>query len=396
MTRAADGLSDVDRPAAVLALAEATDALFFTGAVEAMLQAGERAWLLASGTDDAESHFFGGLAYGMALIISGEGRQGSYLIREALRVAETSHAVPADTRLIALAATAPLFLRDAGTGRFVMTKAIAAARDEGRIGVLADLLFHVARDHATTSDWPAGRAAYGEAIRLAREAGIATERRSSLAGLAWLEARLGIEADCRGTPRRRASCASGSGSACSRSGRRRRLPISSSGRGDPAAALVHLERQRDLIAASGIRDPDLSPAPELVHAYLQLRRPDDAQAAGAAFIRVAEAKAQPWSLARAERVRGMLAATDYDVPFADALGHHAETLDVFERARTQLAYGERLRRDRRRTDARVVLREAVRGVRRTRRRSVGRPGGGRAARDRGGGAATRCRRRSTT
>ena len=131
------------------------------------------------------------------------------------------------------------------------------------------------------------------------------------------------------------------------------------GRGDPAAALVHLERQRDLIAASGIRDPDLSPAPELVHAYLQLRRPDDAQVAGAAFIRVAEAKAQPWSLARAERVRGMLAATDYDVPFADALGHHADTLDVFERARTQLAYGERLRRDRRRTDARVPLREAV-------------------------------------
>ncbi len=310
MTRAADGLSAIDRPAAVLALAEATDALFFTGDVEAMLAAGERAYLLAGGTDDAASLFFGGLAYGMALVLSGEGRQGSYLIREALRLAETSQAVPADTRLIALAATAPLFLRDAGSGRFVMTKAIAAARDEGRIGVLSFLLFHVARDLATTADWPGGRAAYGEAIRLAREAGLTTELAASLAGVSWLEARLGLEDDAR-------LHAAEAGELCNRFGlvvfavwAAAALGDLELGRGDPAAAVTHLERQGDLIGGSGIRDPDLSPAPELVAAYLQLRRPDDAQTTGAAFIRVAEAKAQPWSLARAERVRGMLAATE--------------------------------------------------------------------------------------
>ncbi|HEY6741332.1 MAG TPA: helix-turn-helix transcriptional regulator, partial [Lapillicoccus sp.] len=48
----------------------------------------------------------------------------------------------------------------------------------------------------------------------------------------------------------------------------------------------------------------------------------------------------------------------------EALCHHAQTPDVFETARTNLAYGARLRRARRRVDAREPLQDAYRAFER--------------------------------
>jgi len=52
-------------------------------------------------------------------------------------------------------------------------------------------------------------------------------------------------------------------------------------------------------------------------------------------------------------------AAQADDLFAQALGHHDHRVPPYERARTQLAYGERLRRDRRITEARIQLRSAL-------------------------------------
>jgi DNA-binding CsgD family transcriptional regulator len=72
----------------------------------------------------------------------------------------------------------------------------------------------------------------------------------------------------------------------------------------------------------------------------------------------ARASERVWALAAAARCRGLLAA-EFDAPFRAALGWH-ERVDVpYERARTQLCYGERLRRAHRRVDAREQLRAAL-------------------------------------
>jgi class 3 adenylate cyclase len=56
----------------------------------------------------------------------------------------------------------------------------------------------------------------------------------------------------------------------------------------------------------------------------------------------------------------MLASdAEYPAEFEAALRHHADTTDAFERARTQLYFGERLRRNRRRVDARKQLGAAL-------------------------------------
>ncbi len=59
-------------------------------------------------------------------------------------------------------------------------------------------------------------------------------------------------------------------------------------------------------------------------------------------------------------MRGLLAEpAELDDCFAEALAHHTRTLNAFEEARTRLVLGERLRRSRRRVDARVQLRTAL-------------------------------------
>jgi DNA-binding NarL/FixJ family response regulator len=78
-------------------------------------------------------------------------------------------------------------------------------------------------------------------------------------------------------------------------------------------------------------------------------------------VATAEAKGQPWSLARALRCQGLLASSDsgFAGAFEQALAQHALTPDSFEAARTRLAYGERLRRARNRVLAREQLRAAA-------------------------------------
>jgi DNA-binding CsgD family transcriptional regulator len=105
---------------------------------------------------------------------------------------------------------------------------------------------------------------------------------------------------------------------------------------------------------------DISPAPELVEAYLRVGRPADASRLAAECAAAAEAKGRPWALARAARVQALVAGDDETAfaHFRAALKLHAESADAFERARTHLNFGERLRRTGRRADARIELRAA--------------------------------------
>jgi DNA-binding CsgD family transcriptional regulator len=115
-----------------------------------------------------------------------------------------------------------------------------------------------------------------------------------------------------------------------------------------------------VLGSRGIRDADLSPVPELAEIYLRLGRGPEAVKIAEEFTSDANAKAQPWALARAARCRGMLAAEgESERHFDTALAMHAQTADAFEAARTHLAYGARLRRERQRVRAREQLRTAV-------------------------------------
>jgi DNA-binding CsgD family transcriptional regulator len=301
------------------------------------------------------------MAAGMARVLGGDAAAGAEALHQATELAETSPGLREDLRLLPWLAVGPLFLRETGTERSLLEPVLRIARARTAVGALPFVLNLIARDQATTDRWAMAEASYQEAISLARESGQRAELTFGLAGLAWLQARRGREVECRRCAAEALQLSAELGMGLHQIWATAALGELELGLGQAHQAAGHFERLRELLASLGISDVDLSPGADLVEAYLRLGRRDAAQQAAGLFVAAAEAKAQPWSLARARRCQGLLASSDsgFAGDFEEALAQHALTPDTFEAARTRLAYGERLRRTRNRVLAREQLRAAA-------------------------------------
>jgi DNA-binding CsgD family transcriptional regulator len=354
---AAEQIAEVEPELAVEMLARAAYGCFYAGDTPALVSAAERAVALAEGQDSRRAGFFAALSHAFALVARGEGEAGASAARRAVEIIEGSEELRNDPLLLTWAALGPLWLREAQAGRALIERASELARGQAAVGALPGLLHILARDQATTDQWAAAEASLDEAIRLARETGQRVELAAALAGLACLEARRGREDVCRRyAAEARAACAE-LGMGTYGIWTIQALGDLELGLGRPGEAAAHHEEQLAAMSALRIADVDLSPGPELVESYLRLGRTDDAAAAAGVYDAAALAKGQPWALARAARCRGML-ADEFEPHFGEALRLHGLTPDLFEAARTQLAYGARLRRSRQRVRAREELRTA--------------------------------------
>jgi DNA-binding CsgD family transcriptional regulator len=245
-------------------------------------------------------------------------------------------------------------------GRALLERALEEARARSAIGALPLMLGLIAVDHASTDRWAVADATYLEAIGLAREIRQQTDLVSGLSGLARLQARRGHEAECRASVAETLELCERLGTGLHEVWAVEALGMLELGAGRAEEAIEHLEHQQRLLDELGITDVDLSPTPELIDAWVRLGRTDEAQRLADEFSAAADAKGQPWSIARSLRAKGLVADEDvFAGVFDQALERHAETPDAFERARTQLAYGERLRRARNRKLAREQLRAAL-------------------------------------
>jgi DNA-binding CsgD family transcriptional regulator len=97
--------------------------------------------------------------------------------------------------------------------------------------------------------------------------------------------------------------------------------------------------------------------PDLVEAAVRLGRPEAAAEPLALFETWSRNTGQGWASALVHRCRALLDG-DEDL-FRAALALHKEDRRPFDEARTQLLYGEWLRRDKRKADARAQLRVAL-------------------------------------
>ena len=353
LTAAADAAEPEE---AVVMLSEACIGAFSAGNPGQMIATARRAVERLPEQASSRARFMAATSAGMASIMGGEADAGAASIRQAVAIAEGSLDVRDDPSLVPWLVIAPLFLRESAAGRSLIERAMEDARARTAVGVLPYVLILVARDQATSDRWAIADATYHEAIELARESMQQLALVGGLAGLAWLEAHRGREAECRAHAAEALALSRALGLGLYEIWATAALGELELGLGVLAPAAAQFERLQVTIDEVGITDADLSPAPELVESYLRLGRHEDAERLALAFADVATEKGQPWSLARSMRSLALV-ATDgtSEQRFHDALELHEQTPDRFQAARTRLAYGEHLRRARSRVLAREQL-----------------------------------------
>jgi DNA-binding CsgD family transcriptional regulator len=333
-------------------LAEAAYAgLYGRGVTSEMEQLARRALELAP-ADAPRARSLAEIAIGAVLVFQGRPEAVGWL-RDAL--ANAPPALQDDPRTGALLGVPATFLRGGLESGEPLAKAIALARERGALGGLAYALFFQGTLMFASPRWAEAGAAFEESLRVAGETGLRVDAVASLAGLARLEARRGDERAAEHA-RTALGLSKEFGMPFFEAWALQAQADIALGAGETAAARAALEAKAAVLAEQGFADPDLSPAPELAEVLGRAEARAHAEAAFAA----AEAKGRPWALARAHRALAFAEPDDAAAleQLAAALALHHQEGDVFERARTELALGERLRRAGRRAESREPLRAA--------------------------------------
>ncbi|MFC1430729.1 AAA family ATPase [Streptacidiphilus sp. N1-3] len=265
---------------------------------------------------------------------------------------------------------------------------VAEARAVGAVGALPTLLFFLAEGELFTGQ-PADALTHAtESLRLAEDIGQPQWASQMHSFLGYLAAVGGDEQLTRGSAER--ALAAG---LAGRPWTQWALGLLDLGQGRAEECLSRLEPlvhgpQRHHVAA-------LRAVPDLVEAAVRLRRPERAEAASGYFRGWAGRGGQPWAAALALRCEALL-STDAaaEEAFLAALKLHGEQHRPWDRARTELLYGEWLRRERRTAEARTPLRAALDAFQQLgaapwaerARTELGATGGGAPARERPAGA----------
>ncbi|WP_157641488.1 helix-turn-helix domain-containing protein [Longispora albida] len=230
---------------------------------------------------------------------------------------------------------------------------VAACRRDGCAGLLPEALLLSAQGLMAAARPRAAHTAVREALRLA-EATDVRHVTGKLRGTgAWAAAMIGDETGCHELAAATlteqptgADAALAAWALCLLDIGQGRYPLA-------LDRLTELAAQHGELAATHT-------APDLAEAASRAGDPGRAVAAFTRFTEATAQHAQPTALAVVRRCRALLAADDEaEEHYTAALAHHADASQPFEQARTQLVYGEWLRRHRRKRDARRVLREAL-------------------------------------
>ena len=352
---AARTIEDSDRERTSLLLGEATLALIPSERGREALETAERAVALAR--RGGEAHNAANLWLDTVKLLRGE--NGAL---EGLRLAEWAETVVFDAQvseLISHASHQLFWLEHFERARRLIDRTIEAARAATALGALPHLLAAKAQLEFRTGNWSLALAVASEAVTLGMDIGAPNP--FTLAYLAWVEAGLGHEETCRAHAATAIDIAAPLHLLAALDYSFAALGLLELGLGDPDAAIERLTPVAELEELYGLRDPWVSPwRPDLIEAYIRAGKLDAAEEALARFESEARRAARSCPLAAAHRCRGMLAKRNFAADFEEAIRLHRQTPTPFELARTELAYGERLRRARRRVDARTHLRTAAR------------------------------------
>jgi DNA-binding CsgD family transcriptional regulator len=353
-------IESLDRDRASSMLTAAAWAGFMAGHLDIGLETARRAHELATG-GKPEIETTAGAVLGIGLLLVGESKSALPLLAEYHeQLLDDRGAGALSHQLIRPAGQVLMWFERYDEARDTLTRTIDTARARSALGPLPYALATLAEVDYRTGRWAAAYAGASEAVRIAEDTGQTSLLSYGLVCLAQVEAAQGREDDCRAHAARAIELAevrAGAAVAYAQAA----LGLLELGLGHPDAAEQHLLQLARTTGERGLREPGVIQwVPDLVEAQVRAGRPEEAAEMLAEFESAARDADRAWARAASARCRGLLAPeAEFESVFAEALELHAATPTPFERARTELCLGERLRRARRRADARAPLRSAL-------------------------------------
>ena len=244
--------------------------------------------------------------------------------------------------------------------RRLATRAVAGLREEGAVKYLSHALCALTQIETRRGDLRGAYEAGLGSLDLARAIAEPLSVAFSASFLAACEALMGREDDAREHAATAVATISDGASRTTLEARSA-LGMLELQLGHPEQAVVHLEPVQQALDRIGVVDPGYVHAtPDYIEALMRSRRVPEAELTLEDLERRARVANRIWAQAAAARCR-LLAAPDDEIDdhFTRALEWHGKAGRPLEQARTELVYGERLRRAGRRVDAREHLRRAV-------------------------------------
>jgi DNA-binding CsgD family transcriptional regulator len=301
-------------------------------------------------------------AHGTSLLflvdfLAGRGAQEDALA-EALALEQEIDAVPRPTPPSVVHALRLMYLDRFDEARDAFAHALRRAANRGDEEMVEAVLFHSARLELRAGDW--ARVA-SLADQISELGGQDLGHRSGLR--AWIRAQLAAhEGHESAAALAAAAVTAGGGLEIRELEMQGLLGFLELSRGHAAESVRLLEPLPRRLRELGYGEPShLQAIPNLVEAYVDLGRPDDARPLLEWYERRSQSLDHPLGLAQAARCSGLLAAAEGDVDAAVARFDAALALQLpepLEHGRTLLARGIVLRRAKRRRDARNALDEA--------------------------------------
>ena len=252
------------------------------------------------------------------------------------------------------AGRAAMFLGDDEAGLRLHRAAAGRARAAGTLGLLTQILPRLGHAELSAGRWATAAANATEGLELARETGQHDFVAYDLSLLALIAAHRGHEDECRSLAAQGRELASA----------RRFTLVAEFGHWALTALELGLGRWAEAFARA--REITVTGAVfwaglDRIEAAVRSGEADIARDWLASFEPWAQSGRAGWARAAALHCRALLSSGEQEAEslFKVALAAHAEAARPFDRARTQLAFGEFLRRARHRVEAREHLRAAL-------------------------------------
>jgi DNA-binding CsgD family transcriptional regulator len=296
-----------------------------------------------------------------AYLALGETAAGDELLQACEPVLLGDEPVLGPPEVLGMAAHASVWIERFERAEALFDRLIGSLRDVGAAGALVYPL--AARSHLDfrTGRWPAALAGADESVRLARETGQESLLAHGLGALAEVEAGLGRAQAAREHANESVALCQAQGAPATAIYGYGALGLLELGLGNLESARDHgLAAERAFGETEGDEPGVVRYAPDLIEILWRLGESAAVPARIDELARQGDRPLHSWTQAVVERLRGLMASDDeVDAHFARALELHAQTRQPFETARTQLLHGERLRRAKRRADARAPLSAAL-------------------------------------